>query len=232
MISLPYDDPGYAEAYDGVYLLSGANAGHTAFEIGTVERIARRWTPCRWLDVGCGTGYHLQIAQGDILRTGVDRAAAMLRQARGRPGPHTVFHLRDGRDLSGLGSFELVTSFWYGYVHQDSLRDVMQLLVAMAGAVSAGGAMMLGICNPNGRFDRLPRRSQVVYGAPARIDALVWSYTEPGGGAFPEMIAPHPDLILETLGPMFHRHAWLDYPVTEGAPGWKRRALLLEGRNA
>ena len=61
---------------------------------------------------------------------------------------------------------------------------------------------------------------------------MVWSYTEPGGGTFPEMIAPHPDLILETLGPIFRRYAWLDYPRTEGAPGWQRRALLLEGRDA
>ena len=164
MTSLPYDDPGYAEAYDRLYLLSEANAGHTAFEIDTVERIVRQWTPCRWLDVGCGTGYHLKIAQGDMLRAGVDRSAAMLQQARRRPGPHTLLHLRDGRDLSGLGSFEPVTSFWYGYVNQDSLGDVLQLLAAMAGAVAAGGSMMLGICNPDGRFDRLPRRSQLVYG--------------------------------------------------------------------
>ncbi len=63
MNSSPYEDPSYAAVYDRSYLLSAANAGHTAFEIDTVERIVRRWTPCRWLDVGCGTGYHLKIAQ-------------------------------------------------------------------------------------------------------------------------------------------------------------------------
>ncbi len=74
------------------------------------------------------------------------------------------------------------------------------LLPAVPGAVTAGGVLMLGICNPNGRFDRLPRRSQIVYGAPASIDALVWSYTEPGGGEFPEMIAPPPNSSLRRSG--------------------------------
>ena len=42
MSSSPYEDPSYAAVYDRSYLLSAANAGHTAFEIDTVERIVRR----------------------------------------------------------------------------------------------------------------------------------------------------------------------------------------------
>lgn len=108
----------------------------------------------------------------------------------------------------------------------------MQLLAAMAGATAPGGTVFVGICNPSGRFDRLPRRSPIVYVALAKVDAFVWSYNDQGGGQFAGMIAPHPDLILETLGPLFHRHAWLDYPVTQGAPGWRRRAFAAGGQES
>ncbi len=59
---------------------------------------------------------------------------------------------------------------------------------------------------------------------------MVWSHTEPDGSLYPDMIAPHPELILEELGPMSDRHEWLEYPPPKTAPAWSRRALHLEGR--
>ncbi len=109
LAALPYDSADYAAHYDDVYLLSGVNAGQTAFELAMVSRIAERHPSCSWLDVGCGTGYHLRNAVGPDRRVGVDRAQAMLDVAISRPGRTAGFHRRDGRDLASLGRFDLVT---------------------------------------------------------------------------------------------------------------------------
>ena len=119
----PYDLPGYAEAYDAIYLTATQTAGHTRFEMDLVAKTCRKWRDPSWCDVACGTGLHLRQTQpaqapATIIRTGVDRCEAMLAVARRRNGHDVTFHCRDARDMADLGRFDLVTGFWYGYLHQ------------------------------------------------------------------------------------------------------------------
>ncbi len=188
----PYDDPDFVRLYDSRYLTGPVNRPHTEFEVGTVETLLRSRTGGRrWLDVACGTGFHLRRAGGATRRTGVDRSARMLEMARARGGFAASFIERDARDLAGIGPAELVTGFWYGYIHQDTLADVDRVLLGMAEATAPGGDLLLGVCGPGG-CGRLPRDIPIAYGPSMRIDAVMWSYTEPEGWDCGTMIAPIP----------------------------------------
>ena len=225
---LMYDDPDYASGYDAVYHADPANAVHCRFELEMVAALAAERPGMSWLDVACGTGFHLANAGGEMRRTGVDRAETMLEVARRRPGHAATFHCRDARDLSGLGRFDLVTSFWYGYVHQESVDEVLRLLSSMAGAVAPDGDLLLGVCDPAGGLRNMPRALELPFGpGTMRIDAVVWSYSEGGRYEYRNCIAPHPELILETLAPRFEEHRWRDYPRSTARPRWQRRALHL-----
>ena len=225
----PYDDPEYAGGHDAAFHADPANAVHSRFELGMVTELASRKPGLSWLDVACGTGFHLANADGDMRRAGVDRAAAMLDVARRRPGHDAAFHCRDARDLSGLGRFDLVTSWWYGYVHQESVDEVLRLLAAMAGAVAPGGDLLVGICDPAGLLRAVEYRlPSPIKPAELRIDAVVWSYSEGGGAEHRGCIAPHPQLILEALAPRFEEYRWREYPVSDAAPRWRRCALHLK----
>ena len=223
----PYDDPDSARGYDLANHSHPANAVHSRFELGMVAALERANPGLSWLDVACGTGFHLRNAAGHMRRVGVDRAEAMLDIARRSEGHSATYHLRDGRNLSGLGRFDLVTSFWYGYVHQESVDEVLGLFAAMAGAVAPGGDLLIGICDPAGLMRGVRHRLASPINGELRISAVVWDYAESSGGTYRNCIAPHPELILEMLGPRFEEFRWRDYPVSEAAPGWQRRALHL-----
>ena len=207
----PYDDPDFVRLYDSRYLTGPVNRPHTEFEVGTLEALLRSRTG------------------GATRRTGVGRSARMLEMARARGGFAASFIERDARDLAGIGPAELVTGFWYGYIHQDTLADVDRVLLGMAEATAPGGDLLLGVCDPGG-CGRLPRDIPIAYGPSMRIDAVMWSYTEPEGWDCGTMIAPHPLRIGAMLAPMFSQRRWLDYPRSPAAPDWRRRALLLNGR--
>ncbi len=97
----PYDDPDFVRLYDSRYLTGPVNLAHTEFEVGTVETLLRsRPGDRRWLDVFCGTGFHLRRARGAASRTGVDRSARMLEMAEARDGFAATFVERDARDLA------------------------------------------------------------------------------------------------------------------------------------
>ena len=239
----PYDLPGYAESYDALYLTAPQTAGHTRFEMDLVAKTCRKWREPSWCDVACGTGLHLRQTQPGqkqppITRTGVDRSEAMLSLARRRDGHDVTFHCRDGRDMADLGRFDLVTGFWYGYIHQETLDDVFDLLAAMVRAVRPGGDLILGICDPAGLFETLPLNHPLVFGRPLEVQAIIWAYAEPecgekpaGDGArFINCIAPHPQMIIERLSPAFAQAEWLDYPVLPASPNWRRKGLHLKNR--
>ena len=224
----PYDDPEYAGGHDAAFHEDPANAAHSRFELEMVAELARERPGLSWLDVACGTGFHLGHAEGDMRRTGVDRSEAMLDVARRRAGHAAEFHCRDARDLSGLGRFDVVTSWWYGYVHQESVDEVLRLLAAMANAVAPGGDLLVGICDPAGLLRGVQHRlPSPIKPGELRIDAVVWSYSEGAGAEHRGCIAPHPELILETLAPRFEEFRWREYPVSDTAPRWRRCALHL-----
>ena len=230
--ALPYDREGYAVTYDARYNLSDINRPHFDFECGLVAEIIARRGAKSWCDLGCGTGLHLRSVTGDVRRTGIDRSDAMLRHARSQAGPQITYLEADVTRLPAGDTYDLVTAFWYGYIHQDSLRDVRQFLRGAAEQTAPGGALLIGLCDPLDLFETIPWAEQTVYGAPLRVDAIIWSFTEPWeGDSFSDCIAPHPQYILNCLGPLFGSVQPVSYPAPGGAGGrWNRKAILFGDR--
>ena len=226
MTSNLYSDPDFAAGYDKAYHATPVSALHSRFELGLVTEIALERCLDSWLDVCCGTGYHLRLAAGNMRRIGVDREKAMLNTARTAQGHRADYHCRDGMDLSGLGQFGLVTCFGSGYIHQGGVRQALDLLLSMAGAVSTEGEMLLSINDPLGIFRNIGYRTPA-YGGEGRIMGFVWDYEEPDGGLYSGCVSPHPDLILETLAPLFREWRWVIYPISGEGLDWQRRALHL-----
>lgn len=225
---LPYDDPEYADGHDADFHADPANAVHSRFELGMIEELAGERSGLSWLNVACGTGFHLANAGGHMRRTGVDRAEAMLEVARRRPGRAATFHCRDARDLSALGSFDLVARFWCGCVHQESVDEVPQPLSSMASAVAPGGDFLLGVCGPAGGLGNMPRAVRPPFGrGTMRIDAVVRRHSERGRHECRDCIAPHPKLVLAALAPRLEERRWRDCPRSAARPGWQREALHL-----
>lgn len=101
-IEAQYDDPRLVAVYDRL------NAGDRDFRF-YLERIGT--SPCRVLDLGCGTGrFALMLARQGHRVTAVDPAPAMLDYARARPGAEAV-HWQLGRGDGALpgAPFDVVT---------------------------------------------------------------------------------------------------------------------------
>ena len=218
--------------YDARYNLSDINRPHFDFECGLVAEIIARRGAKSWCDLGCGTGLHLRSVTGDVRRTGIDRSDAMLRHARSQAGPQITYPEADVTRLPAGDTYDLVTAFWYGYTHQDSLRDVRQFLRGAAEQTAPGGALLIGLCDPLDLFETIPWAGQMVYGAPLHVDAIIWSFTEPWeGDSFSDCIAPHPQYILNCPGPLFGSVQPVRYPAPGGAGGrWNRKAILFGDR--
>ena len=137
--TFPYDRPGYAATHDGYYNLSTINLPHFALECATVERLVFGRDVHSWCDLACGTGLHLRSVKTrqPIRRIGVDRSVSMLDEARSAchvdvDGLGIEFVEADVRCLPPDGAHDLVTAFWYGYIHQESLAEVRRFLLSAA----------------------------------------------------------------------------------------------------
>jgi SAM-dependent methyltransferase len=110
-------------------------------------------TPCRVLDLCCGTG---QLAAALAARAhaviGVDAAAAMLAIARDRPhGDHVTWIHADVRTVSPAGAVDLVVLSGHAFQAFLSDADVQALLGTARRALSRGGRLAFDTRNPLAR---------------------------------------------------------------------------------
>lgn len=231
---LPYDRQGYAATHDRFYNQSEINRPHFEFECDLVSGLVRDHDAAVWVDIACGTGLHLRTVETErpITRIGLDRSAGMLEMIPGDLGIETIQGDICQLDDAQLPKGDLVTHFWYGYCHQDTVSGVECFMRKTLSCVQPGGTLMLGICNPANLFDTVSLEHQMVYGGRLNIEALVWSFEEPWGkDRFDNCIAVHPELIMGWLGPSFSHHLYLDYPGAGGKwNSWRRKGLLLQNR--
>ncbi len=238
--SLPYADPAFPAAYDEVWM-EGTEESRVALRL--IRGIVFRRGADSWLDGACGTGWHIRNAGLRLGRiVGADRSAAMLDRARKHDTAGAEFVQCDLRDMGQLGQFDLVTSFYFGYIHQPTLRDVRACLDGLADAVAPGGTLLLAVCNPMHIFWRLPYSE--CYGHsphPITFDAVVWSWTEnpEKGWVYEHNIAPHIELIRSWFQARFDRVQLINPPswgmqgpglVCERARDVPRRAAVPEAK--
>lgn len=231
--SLPYADIRCAEAYESLYTENPITLKHVQFELDLVEQFLSQPEYISWCDAACGTGWHLRNTTIKKSLVGVDREITMLNQARKLCPLGIQWAQCNMKDIhSKISSFDIISHWWSGYIHQETLNDVKDVILGLVKATHENGVFMIGLCNPVGAFEKVKHENNVVFENPLYIDAVIWRYTEPATGTeYENCIAPHPNLIKKWIEPYFKKIELVDYPIAEGSPKWQRQAFICTNRN-
>ena len=219
-MNLPYEYNDYAKSYNDSYIVADDTIDHVNLELELVETTLV--TKNSWCDVACGTGYHLHhVNAPHVTKSGIDRAGAMLDLAK-ITNPTVNFVKKDLLTLDIDKQFDLVTNFWYGYIHQNSIKEVEQFFLKMVELTSFNGDILLAVCNPFGMFTD-DNYQKTVYNRNMTVDAIVWSAEFVDGSyAYEHNIAPHPQLIINWIAPYFKTYE-MHY-----SPKFKRQIIHLK----
>ena len=230
---LPYAIEGYAEKYDETYLENPLTLSHAQFELDLVNKHHAKAEVISWCDVACGTGWHIRNSSIQKPKTGVDREPQMINHAKSLMplGPNwVVCNASDVPDT--LGCFDLVTHFWYGYIHQKTLDDVHHFFKSLIKSTAENGTLIFSICDPNYSFEKNEHQQKIVFENILNIDAIIWSYNDPiTNTEYKNCIAPHPELIKEWIEPYFKEISILKYPLSEKSQEWQRYGYICHNRN-
>lgn len=196
------------------------------FEVRLIESQIKSTNTKSWCDVACGTGFHLRTAKGEVERLGVDISPLMIETYRHKTEYKVNYAVQDVLKLDTSKKYDLVTNFWFGYSHQDTLEEVLLFFNKMIDLTEKDGSIILSYHDQWSLFENIPQKTNEPMGGVFSFDALVWSYAEPDNpDCVYKCISPHIDLIKSTFEPHFKSSIILDYPKHKG-----RRVLLLEGK--
>ena len=228
----PYEDKDLVNGYEDRYIHNEIVSNDIKTEIATVEMMMQERNYQNWCDVACGTGYHLRTAEGDYSRIGIDRSPTMLDYAKENDSKNTRFVQADFLDLPMLERYDLVTNFWLGYTHQDTLADVMRFIYKMAEMVELGGSMVMSVHNHGLLYDNIPWMMPEPMDGNFQFDGIVWSYTEPGNPNLRyRCISPHKEMIRLNLKKRFAGVKIIKYPiVVEGMEYPGREIMIFEDK--
>ena len=233
MINDPYNNSQVVDVYEERYNLDSRIKLEILHEIEIVKKTLIENQYKSWCDVACGTGFHLRnldtsIFLEDLKKVGLDRSSLMVDSYR-QPEDNIEFILSDLLNYQVKQTYDLVTNFWFGYSHQQSLNDVMKFFDKMIDLTSVGGSIILSIHNQWGIFNQYPYHFSEPMGGDFKFEAMVWSYSEPGyPDAIYNCIVPHKDLIKEHLLKHFESVSINNYPIDSG-PGGKE-LIVAKGR--
>lgn len=218
----PYNNTIYAETYNDIWVYPETIQKTVDTEIKIIERILK--DKQSWLDVACGTGYHLQNTNTKAKKHGVDISSSMLAYADKNSKDVTYYCKDVTKGIKELGSFDLVSNLGFGYVHQKTLFDVLTFFKNIASVVAEGGDLLIGYDNP---FSTLPKEYKNVHDkGVTTFKALIWDYKENETGIeYKNCISPHKDLIADTVKREFEEV--IEFSIVSN---WKPNFLLFKGK--
>lgn len=219
----PYENKEVVEVYEERYIHHPLQINDINFEIKTIESLLQ--PNDKWCDVACGTAHHLRKAKGSFERFGVDRSSLMINQHIEDTDYKVNYFIEDLLYFKPSTSFNLVTNFWFGYSHQETLNDVLKFFEKMIEITDKGGSIILSVHNNWKIFDKIPRLTKEPMGGLFSFDSFNWSYKEPSTGHRYDCISPHKDLIVEIFKPYFNKLSWKEYPIFAG-----KELLVLEDK--
>jgi len=223
----PYEKE-YSEIYNDIYLLDETHLQHTQYEINLIETLCK--DKQSWLDVACGTGYHLNNVQSDVLKFGVDRSPNMIRYAKENTDSTIGYVVSDINNFVLDIPFDLVTFLWMGYVHQPSLTSVLNTIYAASEKVSKGGYFLMTFCDPLYIFENSPAKEVFCGRGNINFDGLIWSYSdEVNKIQYENLIAPNKFKILDTLSSSYTDIEEVVY-TKANEKYWKKSAFLFKGK--
>lgn len=94
------------------------------------------------LDVGCGTGLHLQYLINDFVITGIDISEQQLEGARKRL-PNVTFLQGDMRNFNLYHRFDVVACLYSGIAHVQPYREMEKAVKNMARHLKPGGVLFV-----------------------------------------------------------------------------------------
>jgi SAM-dependent methyltransferase len=219
-----YDDA-YARAYDERFLIDDFHRASSDFEVQLLRGLLTDGS--RWLDVGCGTGYHLSKFPG-VARAGLDLSQAMLDVARVRNPDALEIRQGDFRQPIGewTGEWTLVSCMWAAFSYVDTIGELGQLVSNMIAWTAPGGALLIPTLELPYLGANVPYSHEVEHhGGPVLVNGYIWSWDDTAGGKHHcHMILPHTEQFVAWLAPHFDRIELVAYP--DG-----RRALVAIGRH-
>lgn len=230
---LPYTYKNFPENHDKIYTEDPRTLKHVEFELSLIEKHHSKERIISWCDAGCGTGWHLRNTNVNKARTGIDREQNMLNYAKKmKPfGPQWI-NCDINNIYTDIGTFDLITHFWYGYIHQLTLDDVQKTLLSLIKATAENGTFIIGVCDPVGWSQAIQHQNPITFENDLFIDSVIWSYEDPFTKTkYANCIAPHPTLIWRWLEPYFTRMERVTYPISKEAPEWERYAYVCSHRN-
>ena len=227
----PYNNWDVVRQYEARYLHHPNVSDETDFEIHTIKSVLSSEDYKSWCDVACGTGFHLRYtpSKKDITRVGVDRSQMMM-DVHAREYHYKVdFVCDDVLQYEPDRKFDLVTNFWFGYSHQETLEAVGMFFDKMIDITAPGGSIILSFHNQWKIFDKIPLHDDEPMGGFFSFDAMVWSYEEPAApGCVYQCVVPHKQLIINHFRPFFGSANLIQYPEGSGPGG--REILYLKNK--
>lgn len=221
-----YNNKEMVSSYEDRYINHPFVKDESAFELNLIESLTRKNKTSSWCDVACGTGYHLRNARGNYKRFGIDASSLMVESYKRKTKYKVEYHIEDLLSFKVNETYDLVTNFWFGYSHQETLDQVIKFFEKMTELTAKQGSIILSFHDQWSLFKKIPKDTPEPLGGIFSFNAIEWSYSEPNN---PECvykcISPHTDLIVKTFAPYFYKHRIIDYPKHKG-----RRILLLEGK--
>jgi len=132
----------WAELYDRIYAHRGKDYAGEVAAIHTAINAHAQRDVTSVLDVGCGTGSHLQFLQKQYEAQGLDCNHAMLRVAQ-RKCPNVLLHQKDMTTMQLPGSYDAMVCL-FGSINYLADADMLrQTARAMAGHLSPGGVLLI-----------------------------------------------------------------------------------------
>lgn len=225
--SKPYTEA-YAEKYNNLYLLDEPHHQHTKFEIEVIESLLQ--DKKSWLDVACGTGYHLDTVKSDVEKTGIDRSEDMINYAKSNTNEDINYLVGDIKKVKLKNVYDLVTFLWIGYVHSKSVPDAVNSLYVSSTRVAKDGNFLLTFCDPMYLFESFEDRQDFLGRGNMTFDGVVWSYRDDINKLeYKNLVAPNRFKIVEKIIPNFTDVVEILYPQ-ENSMYWKKSALLFTGK--
>jgi dTDP-4-amino-2,4-dideoxy-beta-L-xylose N-methyltransferase len=134
--------PDHADVYETAYRSRGKDWAAEAIDVVARIRQARPQT-ASLLDVGCGTGAHLETFAAAFARVeGLELAPAMLTLARRRL-PAVPVHGADMRDFRLGTTFDAVTCLFTAINFLPAVADMRRAIAGMVRHLSPGGVLVV-----------------------------------------------------------------------------------------